>query len=136
MATVLIFEDDMQLSSYWRKVLEAKNHAVYCCATVKDALAMATTIRPDVIVMDMMIKENGQFIPEGGLTLLTQLKLNYDGSPGVIGVSGYKPGIYNQSTALEIAKYTGIDLALYKPIASEQLLEAVEQLLANNVTEQ
>ncbi|MEM8611790.1 MAG: response regulator [Cyanobacteria bacterium P01_H01_bin.105] len=131
MATVLIFEDDMPLASYWRKTLEAKNHSVYCCAKVQDALEIATTIQPDLVVMDMMIKQDGQFIPEGGLTLLTHLKLNFDGSPSIICVSGYKPGVYRQSTALEIAKHTGVDLALYKPISSEQLLEAVEQLLAN-----
>ncbi|MEM1254016.1 MAG: response regulator [Cyanobacteria bacterium P01_H01_bin.21] len=131
MATILIFEDDVALALHWRKILETSNHSVCCCTTVEDALNMATTTHPDLVVIDMMVKQGGQFIPKGGLTLLSQLKLHYEESPYIIGVSGFKPGMYSQSTALEIAKHTGVDIALYKPISAEQLSNAVAELLAN-----
>ena len=131
MATILIFEDNSSLALCWREALEEKNHHVCCCTTVQDALAMTEKLMPDMIITDMMIKQGGQFIPEGGLTLLARLKIKYSPPPGIIGVSGFKPGLYCQATALEIAKNSGIDLALYKPFSIEQLLAAVEQLLAS-----
>ena len=131
MATILIFEDNAALALHWRKVLETQNHYVYCCETVNNALSIAKAIKPDIVVVDMMIRKDGQLVTEGGLTLLTHLNLEYSGAPKIIGVSGFKPGIYSKSTPLELAKRIGVDIALYKPISLEQLLEAVEQLLAN-----
>ncbi|MGD1950425.1 MAG: response regulator [Leptolyngbyaceae cyanobacterium] len=131
MATILIFDDNASLALQWRKGLETRDHYVCCCETLKNALAVANAIKPDIVVVDMMIRKDGKFVPEGGLTLLTCLNLKYSGSPKIIGVSGFKPGPYNKSTPLELAKRIGVDIALYKPISLELLLEAVEQLLTN-----
>ena len=134
MANILIFEDNVELAHYWREFLEADNHSVWCCMSVDEAFETANEIAPDIVIMDMLIQHDGELIPEGGLTLLSKLRLKYAGSPYVIGVSGYRPGKYSKVTPLEIAKETGsgIDLALYKPITPEQLINAVNQLLTNN----
>lgn len=76
-----------------------------------------------------MIKRDKQFVSEGGLTVLNQLKTYRSHSLPIIGVSGYRPSRYNSITALEIAKTMGISLALYKPIRPEQLQSAVKGLL-------
>ena len=131
MATILIFEDNMTLALQWRQLLETHNHYVCCCTTIRNALAIATAIQPDIVIMDMMIKQNDRFVPEGGLTLLARLKMEYDGSPYIIGVSGYKPGVYSKSTPLELAKRTGVNITLYKPIAPDHLVEIINQCLVN-----
>lgn len=130
MATILICEDDIPLAAYWRQLLESQNHIVYCSETVPQALQLSEKILPDLVITDMMIRENDQFLPEGGLTLVNQLRSRVQHFIPVICVSGYRPNRYNVLPALEIAKTMEIDLALYKPIAPKNLLKAVHNLLA------
>ncbi|GEM_PF-5716054 len=65
----------------------------------------------------------------GGITLVNKLRRTTQSSIPVICVSGYRPNRYNLIPALEFAKGMGVDLALYKPIAPNQLLDAVTSLL-------
>ncbi|VEP13041.1 Response regulator with CheY-like receiver, AAA-type ATPase, and DNA-binding domains [Hyella patelloides LEGE 07179] len=130
MGTILICEDDIPLAAYWRQLLEAKNHIVYCSATVSQALQLADKIFPDLIITDMMIRKNEKFLPEGGLTLVNQLRSRVQHSIPVICVSGYRPSSYNLLPALEIAKTMKVDLTLYKPITPKKLLDEVHKLLA------
>ncbi|MEO0456352.1 MAG: response regulator [Cyanobacteria bacterium P01_A01_bin.114] len=130
MADILIFEDNTALASYWCTLLEAEQHQVRCCSTVSAALQLVSEKAPDLLIADMLIKQNNRFEAEGGLTLLTKLKLTGTFSSPILGVSGFKPGPYAQATALDAAQQIGIDMALYKPIEPEQLLAAVKKLLA------
>ena len=129
MATILICEDDISLAAYWRQLLEAENHTVYCSQTVPQALQLAEKISPDLIITDMMIRKNEEFLPEGGITLVNQLRCRAQHSIPVICVSGYRPSSYNLLPALEIAKAMKVDLALYKPITPKKLLNEVHNLL-------
>ena len=130
MAKILIFEDNTQLAEEWRQLLETQNHRVWCCNTVSAALTLVGDIAPDIIILDMFIQKEGEYIPEGGLTLLSKLYLTLEITARTIGVSGVRPGKYNQLTPLEIAKRNDyIKCALYKPVSHAQLLDAVNQLL-------
>jgi len=129
MATILICEDDIALASYWRHLLEAEDHIVYCCETVVKALELLKKISPDLVITDMMIKENGKFVAKGGITLVNQLRQKTQPFIPVLCVSGYRPNSYNLITALELAKSIGVNMALYKPIPPKQLLDAVTSLL-------
>ncbi|MGD1808763.1 response regulator [Dapis sp. BLCC M126] len=127
MAKILILEDEILLASYWQKLLESDGHQVVCCSTVSQALKQLSAMFFDLIIADMMIKEQGKFVNSGGLTLIgKRLMCNFPMIP-IIGVSGYKPTFSN--SALEIAKDMGVDLAIYKPISPDTLLNAVNKLL-------
>lgn len=130
MAVILICEDDTSLASYWRQLLEAERHTVWCSENVPQALRLAEEKQPDLVITDMMIKQNGKFVPEGGLSLLFKLIFRSRLSMPILGVSGYRPGRYNEIPALEFAKSMGIDQALYKPISPERLLATVHHLLS------
>lgn len=130
MARILILEDEISLSAYWRQLLEEEGHQVFCCSTVPKAIETASSTNPDLIVADMMIKEQGRFVDSGGITLLSKRVTGDLPAIPIIGVSGYKPQIRHLSmSALEIAKTMGVDLALYKPIAPATLLTAIDTLL-------
>ncbi len=129
MATILICEDDISLAAYWRQLLEAERHTVYCSETAAEALALTEKISPDLIITDMMFKKNGNFFPKGGLTLLSGLRNRMQLSTPVICVSGYRPSRYNPMPAIEFAKVMGSDLALYKPISPRKLINTVHELL-------
>lgn len=129
MGTILICEDNIPLAAYWRKLLEAQNHTVYCSETVSQALKLAKKICPDLVITDMMIRKNERFLPEGGITLVSQLRRNSQQSIPVICVSGYRATCHNPLPPLEIVKTMKVDLTLYKPIAPKKLLNAVHELL-------
>jgi len=129
MAKILIFEDDLALALYWRRLLEAQQHSVQCCAAVEAALTLVDTTNPDLVIVDMLIKAGNTTLTEGGLTLISKLRMLGSNCPRLLGVSGMKRSHYLHSTALEIAKNMGLDLALYKPISEEQLLHSVSHLL-------
>lgn len=129
MAKILIFEDNIDLSLYWQRLLESQAHSVQCCDSVAAALAIVETMKPDLVIADMLIKSGEATRPEGGLTLISKLQMLGPKRLRILGVSGMKPNIYLKSTALEIAENMGIDMALYKPLSAEQLLESVHYLL-------
>lgn len=133
MTTILILEDNLELALYWKEILEAKKYAVSCCSKVSGALDFIQERFPDLLIVDMLLKEGSRTLTEGGLTLLGKLQLmnisNY--SPAIIGVSAYKRSPYLYTTPLEIAETMGLDIALYKPISSMQLAESVELLLTS-----
>ena len=130
MARILILEDEISLSSYWRRLLEEHGHQVVCCSTAPKALEEASSTDFDLIVADMMLKEQNRYANSGGLTLLSK-RVTGDLPPiPIIGVSGHKPQAkLLPMSALEIAKTMGVDLALYKPIAPDTLLGAIDKLL-------
>jgi len=130
MAKILIFEDDISLALYWKRLLEAQRHSVQHCTLVAAALDVIEEMKPDLIIVDMLIKSGDRMLPEGGITLIGKLRLQSGSSRlRILGVSGMKRGAYLNSTALEIATTMGVDMSLYKPISAEQLLESVSHLL-------
>jgi CheY-like chemotaxis protein len=129
MAKILIFEDDQSLALYWQQLLEQASHEVRCCDSVEQAMEIVALMQPDLIVADMLIKQEGKFVSEGGLSLVSKLRLREQFVGCILGVSGFRRGPYAQNTALDAARNMGIDMALYKPITAEQLLDAVAQLL-------
>lgn len=128
MKTILICEDNIPLGAYWRRLLEEQGFIAYCCETVTQALELTHKLSPDLIITDMIIKENGQILSEGGITLVSQLRLARSSIP-IMCISGYRPSQYNPISALEIAKTMKINQALYKPITAGKLLAAVHDLL-------
>ncbi|MEM9213820.1 MAG: response regulator [Cyanobacteria bacterium P01_F01_bin.150] len=131
MANILIMEDDIALATYWQNFLEMHDHRVVCCSTVARTIEQTSYMDVDLIIADMMIKVDGELVPEGGLTLLCKRITGALPSVPILGVSGRKPDpkIYATSP-LQIAEGMGIDMVLYKPIPLEILLDAIEQLLA------
>ncbi len=129
MATILILEDNIELSLQWKILLESYEHHVQCTSNVDEAFALVEQLKPDLIIVDMLIRHGKQLQVEGGLTLITRLKLYTDFNRPILGVSGFTKGRYVQNTPLEVAKQLGISKAIYKPIAPETFLELVQDLL-------
>lgn len=132
MASIVIFEDDTALALHWQQILEDENHQVQTCKTLSSAIARIEQINPDVVITDMMIKQGDKFIPEGGLTLISKVAMMPNCKAHIIAVSGFRPKPHLHVTALDLAKLSGVDVALYKPIGAIKLIEAVNQLLADS----
>lgn len=130
MATILILEDNFELSLQWKILLELHQHHVHCTTQIDEALTLVEQLNPQLIIVDMLIRDGNQLQAEGGLTLITRLKLDTDFDGLILGVSGLTKGPYVQNTPLEVAKQLGVTKALYKPISPEAFLEVVHDLLS------
>lgn len=131
MANVIIVEDDEVLGPLLRDVLIQADHAVRLFTTSSEGIEAFTQEPADIVIADIIIRVDGDVMPDGGISLIFRLK-NLAKAKGltlsIIAISGtiYNKGMQN---VLEIARCIGADLALAKPFDPEKLLEAVDQLL-------
>ena len=131
MANVLILEDDPDFGSLMRVSLEQAGHFIVMCGTATDALAAYEEYRIDIVVTDLIIKEDNRPIPDGGLILISRLKAvnQYSGRKvPIIAISGQLLAL-GMEHALDTARTVGADVALRKPFAPEELLATIDTLL-------
>ncbi|MEO0984511.1 MAG: response regulator [Cyanobacteria bacterium J06639_14] len=132
MAHILILEDEISLSAYWRELLEWRGHQVTCCTRVDQAMKQLQSTDFDLIITDMVIKAPSAKPSPGGLSLISNRAIGKMPRVPILGVSGYRPSSQawgEKLSLLEIAKEMGADLTLYKPISPEALMDAVDTLL-------
>lgn len=132
MKHILILEDEISLAAYWQNGLETSGYQVTCCCTTDQAIEQISSGDFSLIITDMMIKVQGydEFENKGGITIVAARAMGKFPWVPIIGVSGHKPRPrYCRTSPLQIAENMGVDLALYKPIRLDVLLEAVKTLL-------
>ena len=56
-ATILVVEDEVSIQNVIRTYLESENFQVTCVADGLEALASAEAIRPDLIILDLMLPD-------------------------------------------------------------------------------
>lgn len=122
MARILAIDDELETLDLVRIILEGAGHEVMTCSTGRKAWESIVTIRPDLVVLDIMLPG------VDGYTLQTQM--SQDSSTRNIPVIIL--------TALEPAK-TLFDKSinvigfLSKPFKSEELLSKIKVALSSKV---
>lgn len=126
MKTVMIMEDQLELASYWREILEDAGYGVLHARNIDDAASFLAVDEIDVVVTDILIRDNDQELKaSGGLSLLAHINLHVEKKrPKIIAVSGSHPDLH----VLQHAQSMGADVCLLKPFSAEQLLAAVSEL--------
>lgn len=119
MSTILVVEDDEQLRSWLRKLLESKGYSVLEAGDGNKALAWINRERPDLIVLDIYLPDRD------GLETLLQLRKGGQ-TFKVLAISG-KFDAGHSTDALAII--LGACETLAKPFAASVFLERVERLL-------
>ena len=83
MLTILVVDDNVHLQIAFKKVLMSSGYRVETAGDGEEGLRLATSIKPDVILLDMMLPKLG------GLDVLLALKANRaTASIPVIALSG------------------------------------------------
>jgi CheY-like chemotaxis protein len=83
MLTILLVDDSVHLQIAFKKVLTSSGYRVELAGDGEEGLRLASTIKPDVILLDMMLPKLG------GLDVLLALKSNREtASIPVIALSG------------------------------------------------
>jgi DNA-binding response OmpR family regulator len=118
--TILIVDDDQELSDGLRVVLEKQGHRVVQARDGQQGKQMVYQQRPDLVILDMMMPRMG------GYPVLEHFKGKAD-APPIIMITANEGSRHKA-----YAEYLGVVDYIRKPFAMERLLEAVERGLSGN----
>ncbi len=121
---ILIVDDDPDILSQMRVILEANNYTVYTCDNSREAFDLFEEIKPDAVASDLMMEEM-----DSGFMLTYKIKKTEHGKkiPVILltsatYVTGYKFDAFTQ----EEKDWLKCDAVLNKPISVEELMKKIE----------
>lgn len=113
---ILLIEDDRDISSTLRGVLESAGHQVTAAPNGIEGQKLIQADKPDLVITDMMMPRMG------GFPVLEFLR-TLDNPPKVIMITANEGGRHKA-----YAEMLGVDEYLRKPFAMDVLLEAIERI--------
>jgi DNA-binding response OmpR family regulator len=113
--TILVVDDDVELSDGLRSVLERQGYRVIQARDGQQAKAQIYNQRPDLVILDMMMPRMG------GYPVLEHFRDKPD-APPIIMITANEGSRHKA-----YAEYLGVVDYLRKPFAMERLLEAVDK---------
>jgi CheY-like chemotaxis protein len=121
---ILIVDDDPDILSQMRVILEANNYIVYTCDNSREAFDIFEEVKPDAVASDLMMEEM-----DSGFMLTYKIKKTEHGKkiPVILltsatYVTGYKFDAFTQ----EEKDWLKCDAVLNKPISVEELMKKIE----------
>lgn len=117
--TILVVDDDQELSDGLRMVLEKQGHRVLQARDGQQGKNLVYQHHPDLVILDMMMPRMG------GYPVLEHFKGKTD-APPIIMITANEGSRHKA-----YAEYLGVVDYIRKPFAMERLLEAVEKGLAS-----
>lgn len=121
---ILIVDDDPDILSQMRVILEANNYTVYTCDNSREAFDIFEEVKPDAVASDLMMEEM-----DSGFMLTYKIKKTEHGKkiPVILltsatYVTGYKFDAFTQ----EEKDWLKCDAVLNKPISVEELMKQIE----------
>ena len=117
--TILVVDDDMELSDGLRAVLERQGHRVLQARDGQQGKQVIYQHRPDLVILDMMMPRMG------GYPVLEHFRGKTD-APPVIMITANEGSRHKA-----YAEYLGVVDYIRKPFAMERLLEAVHRALGD-----
>ena len=115
--TILIVDDDQELSDGLRAVLENQGHRVLQARDGQQGKQMVYNHRPDLVILDMMMPRMG------GYPVLEHFKDKRE-APPIIMITANEGSRHKA-----YAEYLGVVDYIRKPFAMERLLETVNKVL-------
>jgi CheY-like chemotaxis protein len=125
MAKVLLIDDDIDFLAQERFQLEADGHEVTTAETIKEADDVLNAMRPDLVIVDLMMDEM-----DSGFTVCHKVKKKDPKIP-VIMVTAVtsETGLIFDAATDEEKSWVKADAILAKPVRFEQLRREIERLL-------
>jgi DNA-binding response OmpR family regulator len=115
--TILIVDDDVELSDGLRVVLERQGHRVIQARDGQQGKQQIYQHRPDLVILDMMMPRMG------GYPVLEHFRDKSD-APPIIMITANEGSRHKA-----YAEYLGVIDYIRKPFAMERLLDAVDRAL-------
>jgi len=122
---ILIIDDDEDVLCAYRTVLSASDYDVVCARAGEDGFAEALRVRPDLIILDVIMS------PPDGLEIAERLRNHpRTATIPVIVVSAVAEKLHKQLYSPEIAERLQAECFLQKPIDPQTMLAEVAALLS------
>ncbi|MBW4708111.1 hypothetical protein KX928_09960 [Roseobacter sp. YSTF-M11] len=128
-------EDEFTVSYSLMADLRKAGHQVQAKASASQAIIELREVSYDVLITDIIVKEQGRAIPDGGIGLISWVRHHHGFSRmPIIAISGTTryPGM---ETILSTAKNIGADIGFEKPVVLSEILKAIDCLTAENRSE-
>lgn len=121
MPTILVVDDDQQILTWLRQILESKGYQVEEAGDGKAALIKFEQVKPALVILDI-------FMPNmDGLEFILQSR-SFHPPAKILVLSG---NLVNGYRMCQTAKVFGAHDAMDKPFRAEDFLRRVEALLSN-----
>lgn len=117
--TIAIVEDDIDQQQNYAEALSIKGFTTHCYANVESALAGIAEVKPDIVLLDVVLEDD----PDGGFTICRRL----------LDQGANLPIVFLTDRSDEIDQVFGLRLGAWdyqtKPISLSLLAERVKSLL-------
>jgi DNA-binding NtrC family response regulator len=121
MAKIFLIDDDFDLITQNKMILEKRGHTIITAPTAKDAISMLSTNKPDIFVVDVMMEHH-----RAGFEFTREVNKTYPDLPLII-VSGDTHKENWQSESPDT--WTHIRRFVEKPINANKLADIIEEVL-------
>lgn len=121
MAYILIIDDDPEILEIFKRFLETEGHLVVTASNGQEGIDIFRNDQAELVITDMVMPV------KDGVKTIIELEKEFPNTK-IIAISG--GGIIEPDRYLSLAKCIGIKQTLTKPIAKEQLINAVNDVLA------
>ena len=121
MANVLVADDEELARFTIREILEGEGHTVIEAKNGVEAIALFNKNKIDIIVTDIIMPD------KEGIETIIELKRDHPAIK-IVAISG--GGRTRNLDFLELAKRYGADAVLAKPFSEQELIDALNKLLA------
>jgi CheY-like chemotaxis protein len=133
MPSVLIIDDEPEVSDALRRVLERSGFTVATCMAGPDGLSAFERAPADVVITDIIMpKMHGIDVIKAIRARRPQTRIIAISGGGNFGPLEYQPEAITTSAYLAAANQAGADAVLTKPFDKAELLETMRRLLTSN----
>lgn len=131
MVRILLMEDDLALGYQLSQSLKVAGHSVQICSSASAAQEELADVEYDLLITDVIVKVDGQPVPDGGIGLISWVRRTeaYSNMP-IIAITGTTrfPGMEH---ILSTARQIGADIGMEKPIDMNYLVEKIDLLVSS-----
>ena len=121
MSSILVVDDDSSVLDVMSEMLRLEGHEVSVAANGRDAVEKVFNEVFDLVITDLIMPE------KEGLETIADIRRKFSELP-IIAISG--GGRVGPNDYLETARFIGANTTLAKPFARQELISAVDSLLA------
>ncbi len=122
---ILLLEDDLTFAMHVRDAFEQEGWTVYHEVSPVSARVTLDEEPIDLVVCDILIRGiDSQPSSEGGLTLITHIRLRMHSPPPILAITGADPML----NLVPLAENLAVDRILQKPINLPDLVAEVRNL--------
>jgi DNA-binding response OmpR family regulator len=123
MATILLADDDIQLRTMLREILEIENYHVIEVGDGEKTINFLKNNPVDIVITDLIMPK------KEGIETINELRKLYPDLP-IIAMSG--GSMTNSRVYLDIALKLGVIKAFLKPFDINEMLETIHSVITNN----